>query len=218
MEAVDRYYKTKAGKKEVICYYRCRESNRRKDTCRNNKSVRSDRAHSAVWELVAGLLKDPEQKDPEQLRADLDAMIEQERAGHRGDPEKEANLWAQKLADIERKREGYWDLAASGDMPKGVMRAKIADLEDQRRTAERELEALCSRDEYLEELERDRDALLDSLEAVAPDALDSLMAEERHQFYKMIRLKVVSHSDGPLEVSGAFSPGQELGTLEPTQI
>jgi hypothetical protein len=39
---------------------------------------------------------------------------------------------------------------------------------------------------------------------MAPDALESLAPEERHQFYRMIRLKVVSHLDGPLEVSWAF--------------
>ena len=213
MEGVDRYYKTKTGKKGVICYYRCREGNRRKDTCTNSKSVRSDRAHSAVWELVCGLLT-----DPEQLRADLDAMIEQEkRSGRRGDPAKEAQLRAEKLADIECKREGYWDLAASGDMPKDIMRARIAELEDQRKTAQKELENLRSYDEYLEGLERDRDALLASRMEMAPGALDSLTSEERHQFYKLIKLKVVAVPEGPLEVSGAFVPSQELGTLALTR-
>jgi len=166
-----------------------------------------------VWELVSGLLT-----DPEQLRADLDAMIEQEKkgAGHRGDPVKEAKLWSERLADIERKREGYWDLAASGDMPKDIMRARIANLEDQRKTAQRELDNLRSYDEYLEGLERDRDALLASRMDMAPGALDSLTSEERHQFYKMIRLKVVAIPGGPLEVSGAFVPSQELGTSELT--
>jgi hypothetical protein len=212
MEGVDRYYKTKTGKKGAICYYRCREGNRRKDTCTNSKSVRSDRAHSAVWELVSGLLK-----DPEQLRDDLDAMIEQEkRAVPRGDPEKEAKLWMERLAEIERKREGYWDLAADGDMPKELMRAKIIELDEQRKTIERELETLRKRDEYLEELGRDRDALLASRMDVAADALDSLTSEERHQFYKLIKLKVVSPPSGTLEVSGAFASSQELGTLELT--
>jgi hypothetical protein len=214
MEAVDRYYKAQSGQKGVICYYRCREGNRRKDTCSNGKSVRSDRVHAAVWELVSGLLT-----DPEQLRADLDAMIEQEkRAGHRGDPVKEAKLWADKLADIERKREGYWDLAASGDMPKDIMRARVAELEDQRKLAHGELDNLRSYDEYLEGLERDRDALLASRMDMAPGALDSLTPEERHQFYKMIRLRVVAIPGGPLEVSGAFVPSQKLGTSELTSM
>jgi hypothetical protein len=43
--AVDRYYRTKTGKRGVVCYYRCREGNRRKETCPNNRSIRSDMAH-----------------------------------------------------------------------------------------------------------------------------------------------------------------------------
>jgi hypothetical protein len=37
-------------------------------------------------------------------------------------------------------------------------------------------------------MERDRDALLDSLAAAAPEALDSLTPEERYRWYKMLRL------------------------------
>jgi hypothetical protein len=213
MEAVDKYYRRKSGEKGVICYYRCREGNRRKDTCQNRKSRRSDRAHSDVWGLVSGLMK-----NLEQLRADFDAMIERERAAlQRGDPKREAKLWAHKLAEADLKRARYQEMAAADLITFDELRSKLAELDDTRETAERELEALRNHDEYLQGLERDRDALLDSRMAVAPDALDSLTPEERHQFYKMIRLKVVSPPDGPLEVSGTFFSGQELGTLEPTR-
>ena len=74
MEPVDRYYRTRSEKKGVICYYRCREANRRKETCPNNKSIRSDKAHPEVWDLVSGLLS-----DSERLQKGLDAMIEEER-------------------------------------------------------------------------------------------------------------------------------------------
>jgi len=106
MEPVDRYYRTKSGKKGVICYYRCREANRRKETCPNNKSIRSDKAHPEVWELISGLLS-----DPERLRKGLDAMIEEERGALRGDPEREVKVWFERLAALERKRCGYLDLA-----------------------------------------------------------------------------------------------------------
>jgi site-specific DNA recombinase len=107
MEPVDRYYRTRSGKKGVICYYRCRETNRRKETCPNNKSIRSDKAHPEVWDLVSGLLS-----DPERLRTGLDAMIEEERGALRGDPEGEARMWSDRLAALDRKRSGYLDLAA----------------------------------------------------------------------------------------------------------
>lgn len=38
---------------------------------------------------------------------------------------------------------------------------------------------------------------------MTPDALDTLTPEERHHVYKMLRLRVVVHLDGALEVSGA---------------
>jgi hypothetical protein len=49
--------------------------------------------------------------------------------------------------------------------------------------------------------------LLDNLTNIAPEALEVLAPEERHQFYKMLRLKVITNLDGSLEVNGAFSDG-----------
>ena len=54
------------------------------------------------------------------------------------------------------------------------------------------------------DLETDREALLDSLVSIAPDALDSLGSEERHHLYKMLKLKVVVCQGGALDVSGTF--------------
>jgi hypothetical protein len=57
----------------------------------------------------------------------------------------------------------------------------------------------------LEELERDKDALLESYVGMAPEALNSLTPQERHRVYKMLRVRVVAHVDGTLEVSGEFA-------------
>jgi hypothetical protein len=54
-------------------------------------------------------------------------------------------------------------------------------------------------------LEADRDALLDSLEAQAPEALDSLTPEQRHQWYKLLKLRARVFADGNVEVSWAGS-------------
>jgi hypothetical protein len=58
---------------------------------------------------VAGLLR-----DPERLRIGLDAMIEAERAGGRGDSKQEARSWLDRLAALERKRSRFQDMAAEG--------------------------------------------------------------------------------------------------------
>jgi hypothetical protein len=69
-------------------------------------------------------------------------------------------------------------------------------VDETRKTAEHELEALRSREEYVRKLEAGRDALLDSLEAQAPEALDSLTPEQRHQWYKLLELRGMSLPTG----------------------
>jgi hypothetical protein len=217
MEPVDRYYKTKSGQKGVICYYRCREGNRRKDICSNRKSIRSDYAHAAVWDLISGLLT-----DPDRLREGLDAMIEEQRRSLRGDPDREAKTWLEKLAALDRKRSGYLDLAAEGIMDLDELRSKLADLQEFRETAKRELAAIEGRKQRLEELERDRDVLMERYAEVVPGSLDALTAEERHQLYKMVRLEVVALPDKSLEVRGAIAgvgEGQDgLGIGDPNRV
>jgi hypothetical protein len=92
-------------------------------------------------------------------------------------------------------------------------------LDETRKTAEHELAALRSREEYVRELEAGRDALLDSLEAQAPERLDSLTPEQRHQWYKLLKLKAAVFADGNVEVSWAGSASTvavcETETLSP---
>ena len=218
MEPVDRYYRTRSGKKGVICYYRCREANRRKETCPNNKSIRSDKAHPEVWDLVSRLLS-----DPERLRAGLDAMIDEQRGALRGDPEREAKVWFERLAALDRKRGGYLDLAAEGIMDRDELRAKLAELQEDRETAEREIAAIEGRREQLEQMERDRETVMEHCAGTVPESLDDLSPEEHHKIYKMLRLEVLAYPDKSLEVSGAIlaggaeNEGGELGALEPTR-
>ena len=205
MEAMVKTARKKSGGKYVFCYCRCREGNRKRETCSNNRCIRSDRAHAAVWDLISGLLS-----EPERLRAGLEAMIEEERKGMRGDPERETKAWLQKLSEADRKRDGYLDLAAEGFLDREELRAKLTALEETRETAERELRALRGHSELLENLEREKDAVIENYAGLVPDALEDLSPEDRHQVYRMLRLKVVAHPDDKLEVSGAFS-GEGLG-------
>src|SRR5215210_1862898 len=209
MEPVDRYYRTRSGKKGVICYYRCREANRRKETCSNNKSIRSDKAHPAVWDLVSGLLS-----DPKRLRASLDAMIEEQRGTLRGDPEREVKAWLERLAVLDRKRGGYLDFAAEGIMDRVELRAKLARLQEDRETAEREIAAIEGRREWLEQMEHNRDAVMEHYAGTVPDSLDDLSPEERHRIYRMLRLEVLAYPDKSLEVSGAILAGRGEGQGE----
>ena len=68
----------------------------------------------------------------------------------------------------------------------------------------------------MEELEHDRDALLERYAGMVPEAIDSLGPEERHRIYKMLRLKVLTYPEAPLEVSGVLGAGQPVCLYEPS--
>jgi DNA repair exonuclease SbcCD ATPase subunit len=90
---------------------------------------------------------------------------------------------------VERKRNAYQDQQAEGLLSLDELHAKLLALEEARKTAQRELEALKGHEESMTELEADRDAILQYYEKTAPDALDSLTSEERQHFYALLRLE-----------------------------
>jgi site-specific DNA recombinase len=90
-------------------YYFCKKHREEQDTCPNGKNYRADKLEPAVWELVSELLQ-----NSEQLRADLEEMIEQERESTRGNPHQETKVWLEKLAEVDRMRSGYQEMAAKG--------------------------------------------------------------------------------------------------------
>jgi hypothetical protein len=155
-------------------------------------------------------------ENPKQLRVDLEEMIEQEREGARGDPKRETKAWLDELVEVDRKRDGYIDLAAEGIIDRDELRAKLTSLEETRKTARRELEALDRRQEKIEELGRDKDALLEYYAGMVPEALDSLTSEERRQIYKSLRLEVTAGADGTIEVTGTFGEGLDVCKVGPS--
>lgn len=146
--------------------------------------------------------------DPAELYSDLDRAIELERDGRRGDPQAEAKHWLDKLTEAEEERRGFLRLAARGSMTDAELDEELAQLDDARRVAEQELEALRQHNERVEEMERDRDAVLEHYTALAPEALDSLTPEERHHLYKMLRLKVFVAKGGDLVIELAGVPAE----------
>jgi G:T/U-mismatch repair DNA glycosylase len=107
---------------------------------------------------------------------------------------------------LDEERRGFLRLAAKGRIADEELDEELAALEETRQTAERELGALRRREERVEEMKGDRDAVLDHYAALAPEALDFLTSEERHQLYKMLRLKVLVVKSGDLELEMAGVP------------
>jgi hypothetical protein len=114
-------------------------------------------------------------RDPEQLREDLERMMELERRGAHGNPKREMKAWLDKLAEIDSERRSYIKLAARGTITDLELDEGLGELEETRATAERELAALRNQQEVLEALELDRVVLLEHYAAIAPEALDSLI-------------------------------------------
>jgi len=182
-------------------YYVCpRNYEQRWGACSSTKCHRAGDLEGYVWSLVSGLLK-----DPEHLRIGLERAIADERRSCGADPEVQERLWLDKLAEVDRKRSGFQDMAAEGLITFEELRAKLASLEETRETVKTELEVLRSGAERAAELERDKDALLDRLAAKAPERIDHATPEERHQIYNVLRLSVSVRADGALEVTGAFT-------------
>jgi site-specific DNA recombinase len=190
-------------------YYRCRTRTRHgPEACSLEGMRRADEIEAQVWDFVSGMMQ-----DPEQLREDLERLVEQERKGQRGNPEREAKAWLDKLDEVNRKRSGFQDMAAEGLITLDELRTKLAGLEETHKTAERELEVLRSHREKLEALEQDKEAVLETYAQMAPEALESLTSEERHQFYRILRVRVEVQPGGRTEVSGAFSHSRGICAL-----
>lgn len=74
-----------------------------------------------MWELVLSLLL-----DPERLRDALDRFLEEVRKAHLGDPEREARTWLKKIAEVDRTRGRFQDMAAEGLISFDELRTKLA--------------------------------------------------------------------------------------------
>jgi len=198
-------YTKRSGEKGQVLYYRCPRAYGYDGECSHRMNHRADYLEPVVWNLVSDLLS-----DPGRLRVGLEQMIEEERSGMRGDPKREIKVWLDKLARVDHMRSAFQEMAAEGLIAFDELRTKLAGLEETRQLARRELDLLQERRERFQELEQDKHTLLEHYAGMVPGALDGLAPEERHRVYKMLRLRILVHPDGTLEVSGAFGGGLEL--------
>ena len=207
---------TVANKGRPMYFYYVCQTRYKKDhrACTESKHIPAAELEARVWAEVSGLMK-----SPETLTADLERMIELERQEKRGDPDRERQVCLDKLAEVDQERRGCLRLAARGRISDEDLDEVLAELEEARKAAQRELEALKHRREWIEQLERDKEALLAYYEGMAPGALDSLTPEERHGFYKLVRLQVRVRPGFGLEISWAGGEGFsvcENGTASPS--
>jgi site-specific DNA recombinase len=198
-------YTLKTGEKKTINYYRCSMAYGYSGRCEHTKTYRAEDLEGRVWDLVLSLLR-----DPERLQATLDKLIEQERRAHQGDPEREVRVWLRKIAEVDQLRGRYQDMAAEGLITFDELRTKLEGQEEIRKTARRELDALEDRRRHLADLEQDKATLLETYTEKASRGLDYFTPEDRRQAYKKLRLSVLVHPGGDLEVSGVLGEASHL--------
>ncbi len=192
-------------------YYRC--SNHMKasyDGCSIYRHYRAEELEEQVWQAVRRLLR-----NPERLRTGMDTVIEMHRSALRGRPELEAQVWLDELAQLDRKRGRYQEMATEEFITLEELREKLIDLQGSRTAAEQALEEVQGRAGRIFELERDRDVLLATYEAFATEEMDELSPEERHDFYRTLRMIVYGHPEGGVEVTGEFMPFGEPDPRDP---
>ncbi len=85
-----------------------------------------------------------------------------------------------------------------GDITTAQFRAKSAELREAHATVESQLEAGSERLARLEEIKRDKVALISHYASLMPQGLADLSPEGRKRIYKMMRLRVFADSNGAL--------------------
>ena len=113
------------------------------------------------------------------------------------------------LSEVEVERRGYHRLAVKGHMTDEELAAALAEVDETRETAVRELEAARARGDALRRLEDDRDSLMESYAGMVKESLEGLGPEERHRIYKLLRLGVRFRPAWPLEITGIFAEVEE---------
>jgi hypothetical protein len=156
------------------------------------KYFRAETIEAKAFEAVRWALT-----HPEELRADLDRMIELHGKAAGGDPDRESRHWLRRLEEADNKRSRFQHAYAEGVINLEDLRFRLRELKELEDTAHRELRNLQSRQERMVQLTHDRDVLLEDYASQSPEALDSLMPpEQRHHLYKLLRLRLVANEDG----------------------
>jgi len=137
-------------------YYRCRPTHR--DVCPNRKSHPAEEVEGSALEILRRTMSD---KEAVLERFDA-AVAPLRREAH---SERVVESLTEELVNLERKREGYWDLAASGDISKDVMRTKVAQVEERIAAIKEELASARDATAWEAQIELARWALIRFLDA-----------------------------------------------------
>ncbi len=192
-----------ASKGRTYHYYFCRSRRDRSRQC-DQKMIRAEELEAAVWELVSGLLK-----DPEKLAAGMDRLIEEEASWRTDGPGRETEILLSKASECARLRTAYQDQQAAGLMTMEELAEKLRELERSKTLAQTELANLSERRRRVEELVRDKEAVLALQSEAVLRGLDELSPEEKTEVYRLLKLEISPMPEG-MVVTGALLCSESL--------
>lgn len=181
-------------------YYRCRQrySNGPRD-CTNTRTTRAEPLEEAVWDTVRLILS-----HPELVLSQYDKYVERRKAQLRGDPNREAHEIVERLERLERRRSGYLDLAADGDMSREELRLKLAETDEQREALRQALREVRDRQEMIQRLQQDREMMFRRYSAMRNIDLRKIVPENRRRVLQALRMRVELDENGDARISGVF--------------
>jgi hypothetical protein len=130
----------------------------------------------------------------------------------RGDPDRESLHLAEQLRRVERRRSGYYDLAADGDMSREDLRVKLAEVDRQRHELQKTLRDAQDRRRSIAEAKRQW-RLNEGLIQLVCIHYECAGPEDRRRIYHALRLRADVDRDGAIRLAGIFDPDVYLPTL-----
>jgi chromosome segregation ATPase len=116
-------------------------------------------------------------------------------------PDATAKAWADRIAECARKREAYQDRQAAGYMTLDELGKKLAELDEERETAQRELDKIQDAQGRIKELETGRRALLEAYGKGLLEGVEWFPPELRRAIYELLRVRITATRDEKLRIN-----------------
>jgi DNA invertase Pin-like site-specific DNA recombinase len=193
-------------------WYRCptRQHNGT-NACKHETHHRAGELEEAVWRAVLGLVSDPHRL-LHQYEEHLERRDREEREAY-GDPDREVRDLEDRLEKLERRRSGYLDLAADGDMSRADLRAKLAEADARRQELETALREAQGRQEARRSPRINMAHLNSVLLQLNRNDLTMASPEDRRRLYAALRLRADIDREAHVVLSGVFDPEVHLPSL-----
>jgi recombinase-like zinc beta ribbon protein len=201
-------YTRKDGTRKRHFHYACATRRQRgKEACSYMRTPNAHKVEAEVWEAVKAVLL-----DPERLERGLDAFLEAEREKAGGDPEREARVFTNRIAEVDRKRAAYQDMVADDLMEREELRAKLDALSCQKVAAEEGFKALEERRSKIQELQVSREKILARYREAAPDELEKADGKKRRGVYNTLGVTVwaARTKENPIRIVFGALGGEEV--------